>query len=239
MIPARAAVAPFAAGVAPYFRLGSPRPRAPELILPPVTGRWLAMNSPASRIPSHGIHAYGQTFAIDLAAEPKQRDRPPWAWWPLARRPEAFPAFGADVLAPSDGVVAAVHDRERDHWSRTSWAALPYVVVEAMAREVTGPSRILGNHVVIDLGGGIYAALAHLQRGSVRVRPGDLVHAGDIVARCGNSGNSTEPHLHLQLMDHRRPALADGVPFTFAEAGVPRNGETLVIDRRTDNRGAL
>ena len=58
------------------------------------------------------------------------------------------------------------------------------------------------------------------------VRPGDQVVAGQQLARCGNSGNSTEPHLHFQVMDHPRPAFAAGLPFEFAE-GVPPNGTVL------------
>ena len=62
------------------------------------------------------------------------------------------------------------------------------------------------------IGAGQYAAYAHLRRGSVLVRPGDRVYRGQIIAECGNSGNTSEPHLHFQLMDRRRPALAAGVP---------------------------
>ncbi len=228
LLPEWVAILVFAITLAPYFRLAGPRDRAPIPVAVPVTGRWRALNSPASRVPSHGLHAYGQTFAIDLVHEPAPGTRGAGAWWPPARRPETFPGFGAAVCAPADGVVVAVHDRERDHWSRTGWLALPYLLVESAARELTGPARILGNHVVLDLGGGVYAALAHLQRRSARVRPGDVVRAGAVVACCGNSGNSSEPHLHVQLMDHPRAALADGIPFTFAGAGLPRNGEALV-----------
>jgi Peptidase family M23 len=57
-----------------------------------------------------------------------------------------------------------------------------------------------------------YAVLAHLRRGSLRVASGQPVHAGAQVAECGNSGNSTEPHLHFQLMDHRSVPFAAGVP---------------------------
>jgi len=86
---------------------------------------------------------------------------------------------------------------------------------------------------VLDLGGGVYAALAHLRRGSVLVRPGDRVAAGQPLAACGNSGNSSEPHLHFQLMDHPSVLLAAGLPLRFASyrvgdadrAGVPRNLE--------------
>jgi hypothetical protein len=51
-------------------------------------------------------------------------------------------------------------------------------VAEGTVRELLGPGRILGNHVVLDLGGGVYAVLSHLRRGSVRVRPGDRVATG-------------------------------------------------------------
>ena len=149
-----------------YLRLGTVRGPAVEVAMP-VAGRWLAYNSPGSRVPSHHLHAYGQTYAIDLVHDPADRPRPGLAWWPLARRPGDFPGFGRPVLAPAEGTVVRAHDRERDHWSRTSPLALLYLVAEGMVRELLGPGRILGNHLVLDLGGGVYAALAHLRRGSV------------------------------------------------------------------------
>ena len=222
----------FAVAFAVYLRLGTVR-RPPVEVAMPVSGRWLAYNSPGDRVPSHHLHAYGQTYAIDLVHDPAGRPRPGLAWWPLARRPDDFPGFGRPVLAPADATVVRAHDAERDHWSRTSPLAMLYLVAEGMVRELLGPGRILGNHVVLDLGGGVYAALAHLRRGSVRVRPGDRVAAGQPLAECGNSGNSSEPHLHFQLMDHPSVLLAAGLPLRFARyrvgdadrAGVPHNLE--------------
>ena len=219
-----------AVAFAVYLRLGTVR-RPPVEVAAPVAGRWLACNSPADRVPSHHLHAYGQTYAIDLVHEPAGGRRPGLAWWPLARRPADFPGFGQPVLAPADATVVRAHDRERDHWSRTSVPAMLYLAVEGAVRELLGPARILGNHVVLDLGDGVYAALAHLRRGSVRVRPGDRVGAGQQLADCGNSGNSTEPHLHFQLMDHPSVLLAAGLPLRFDhfqvagadQAGVPHN----------------
>src|SRR5690606_30900013 len=78
------------------------------------------------------------------------------------------------------------------------------------------PGRfVVGNAVVLDIGDGVYAVLAHLRRGSVRVRKGDRVRAGDVLGEVGNSGNSSEPHLHFHLMDRPRPGTAAGVPFAF------------------------
>ncbi|MER5211232.1 M23 family metallopeptidase [Streptomyces sp. NPDC002838] len=208
----------------------SPRvAREPVEVAPPVTGRWSAQNSPADRTPSHGTHAYGQTYAIDIVAEPEPGTRPGFSrLWPLARRNSAFPAFGAPLLAVADGTVVRATDRQRDHLSRTSLPALLYLMIlEASVRDLSGVKRIVGNHVVLDLGNGTYALYAHLQRGSLTIREGDRVTAGQPLARCGNSGNSTEPHLHFQLMDGPDPDTARGLPFTWRGLGVPRNREVF------------
>jgi murein DD-endopeptidase MepM/ murein hydrolase activator NlpD len=125
--------------------------------------------------------------------------------------------------------VVRVSDWQRDHWSRTSWLALAYLLLaEATVRELTGPGRVLGNHIVIDLGDGAYALLAHLRRRSALVTAGQRVRAGQPLAACGNSGNSTEPHVHFQLMDRPGVLLGAGLPFGFGGAGVPRNGQPLL-----------
>jgi murein DD-endopeptidase MepM/ murein hydrolase activator NlpD len=76
---------------------------------------------------------------------------------------------------------------------------------------------VVGNHVVLDLGDGVFAAFADLRRGSIRVRRGDRVRLGQQMAECGNSRNSTEPHLHFQLMDHPSVLLAAGLPMRFRD----------------------
>lgn len=64
-----------------------------------------------------------------------------------------------------------MRDGARDHLSRSTWPAYAFMVLEGFFREAAGARHILGNYVVLDLGGGAYAAFAHLQRGSVTVRP--------------------------------------------------------------------
>lgn len=112
--------------------------------------------------------------------------------------------------------------------------------LEGFVRELAGARYILGNYVVLDLGDEAYAAFAHLQRGSVTVGPGQTVRRGDVIGRCGNSGNSSEPHVHFQLMDRPRPLVAAGLPFVFAGVriqgsadgeGVPANEEAMVAKR--------
>ncbi|MGY5127832.1 M23 family metallopeptidase [Streptomyces nigrescens] len=200
----------------------------PVVIAAPVTGRWTALNSPADKVPSHGTRTYGQAYAIDIVAEPAPGARPGFGWWPLARGNADFPAFGAPLLAVADATVVHTDDRQRDHLSRTSWLAVGYFFfVEGAVRALGGARRVVGNHVILDLGGGTYALYAHVRRGSLTVRPGDRVRAGQQLGQCGNSGNSTEPHVHFQLMDAADPEAADGLPFTWQGIGVPANGETF------------
>lgn len=203
--------------------------RAPIPVVSPVEGRWVAVNSPAEKVPSHGVHSAGQTYAIDLVYWPDATR----AWkavhaWPLMRRPEDFPGYGRPVFAPADGRVVKTRDRWRDHWSRNSWPALLYAFLEGSARELLGPGALLGNHVILDLGDGTHAVVAHLKRGSVAVAKGQVVGAGQPLGECGNSGNTSEPHLHFQLMDTARPALAAGLPFAFVGHDMPKNEEPLV-----------
>jgi murein DD-endopeptidase MepM/ murein hydrolase activator NlpD len=71
--------------------------------------------------------------------------------------------------------------------------------------------------------------LAHLQRHSVRVAVGDRVDRGAVAGACGNSGNSTEPHLHVQAMDRPGVWLAQGRPLLLDGREPPRNGEVLDV----------
>jgi hypothetical protein len=72
-----------------------------------------------------------------------------------------------------------------------------------------------GNHVVVDIGYGLYALYAHMRPGSVKVKVGDEVNAGDILGHVGNSGNSTEPHLHEHIVDQPSFLAGQGVPYEF------------------------
>jgi murein DD-endopeptidase MepM/ murein hydrolase activator NlpD len=97
-------------------------------------------------------------------------------------------------------------------------------------------SQPLGNHVVLDLGNGEYAFFAHFKQGSVAVKPGDAVEPGATLGACGNSGHSSEPHLHFHVQDSPTPFSGDGLPAQFVDyvangasvaRGEPRRGERI------------
>ncbi len=109
-------------------------------------------------------------------------------------------AYGQPIVAPGDGVVVAA--------------------VDGIEENVPGqkdPAHAAGNYVIVDHGDGEYSLLAHLIPGSLRVKGGDRVKAGQAIGRCGNSGNSTEPHLHYHLQDAPRFGEGDGLPAQFRD----------------------
>lgn len=222
---------------------GSAAPAVVVLDLP-VRGAWTARNSPARRVPSHGTDLLASTWAIDLVAvDARGRSSARYDWRSVlaTEPPDRFVGFGAPVLAPAGGRVVAVHDGEPDHPARRSLAALPYLATQR-ARLRAGLEAVAGNHVVLALADdGPYVALVHLREGSLRVAPGDEVAPGTELARCGSSGNATQPHVHLQVMDGPDPRRARGLPLAFrgyrartrggawrrVDVGVPDDGETV------------
>ncbi len=90
---------------------------------------------------------------------------------------------------------------------------------------------MIGNHVVIDHGDDTFSLYAHVRRGSVTVSRGDVVVAGQHVADVGSTGNTSEPHLHLQLMDRADPTAATGLPWRWSDVTT----EPGDLDRRWGN----
>jgi len=188
----------------------------------PFRGRWLARNSPARRVPSHGTEAFGVTYAIDFIAVDSRGRSAPRTWRTLlsVEAPELFRGFGEPILAPAAGTVVTAHDAEPDHEARRSQPALlPYALTQAR-RVREGVRAIAGNHVVLRLGlDGPFVLLAHLRRGSIRVHPGQSVRSGDQLGECGNSGNSTQPHVHVQVTESTHWPTTKGLPLAFRRPG--------------------
>ena len=120
-----------------------------------------------------------------------------------------YHAYGLPVYAPAAGVVFAAHDGE------------PEIAIGATRWGLAG----LGNHVGIEVAPAEYLFIGHLQPGSVAVAIGDRIVAGQPLGRVGNSGNSSEPHVHLHLQDSTRPYFGEGIPFHFH--GYRQNGRVV------------
>ncbi|GAA1826768.1 M23 family metallopeptidase [Agromyces salentinus] len=219
-----------------------PLDRRPVLLSYPLRGLFRARNSPARRVPSHGTDLMGTTYAIDLIPVDSRGRSAPWGWRAVGttERPDAFIGFGATVFAPGAGVVVVAHDGETDHEARRSQLALLRYMAGQAERIRRGPAAIAGNHVVIDLGDdGPFVLIAHLQKGSLGVRVGERVRDGEPIGKCGNSGNSTQPHVHVQVTDSIEWTTARGIPIAFrtsAGTELPAESQLIAVTAEPDSR---
>jgi murein DD-endopeptidase MepM/ murein hydrolase activator NlpD len=132
---------------------------------------------------------------------------------------EQYYCWGRPILAPGAGTVATAVDGLPDQ--------------RIGERD---PANAAGNHVVLDHGNGEFSLLAHLRRGTVAVKQGDRIEAGAKLGECGNSGNTSEPHLHYHLQNTATFGRGDGLPAQFqayvadgqpVERGEPLRGQTI------------
>ncbi len=192
---------------------------APRVFAPPLRGtRWVAGNGPSNTsghrralIPVGGRARIAQRFAIDWV-KVGDDDRT-FKGDPNVNA--SYHAYGQQALAIGDGTVVAIKDG----------------VAENVPQKLPGDVKldtIAGNFVIVDLGGGAFAMWAHFQPGSLKVKLGDRVKTGQVLGLVGNSGNSSEPHLHFQVMDAASPLGAEGLPHAYAAFSVdgkPRKNE--------------
>ncbi|KUG58882.1 M23 family metallopeptidase [Nesterenkonia jeotgali] len=208
--------------------LSAVHPKAPEhephVLAAPVRGRWAALNTPGQQLPSHGTRFLGQYAAIDIL-QPTTPETPAKVRKALrSSSSEEYPSFGAPVYSMASGVVTGTRSRVRDHRARNTWQALVYMMtIEGMVRSVAGRGALLGNHVIVRHDDGTAAVYAHLRNSSLRVQVGQRVNPGDQLGEVGNTGNSSEPHLHVHLMDRTNPHAAAGLTMTWDN--IAKSGE--------------
>ncbi|GLR14769.1 hypothetical protein GCM10007907_35590 [Chitinimonas prasina] len=161
----------------------------------------------------HAAHA-NQRFAYDMLVSQAGTSRAG-----KSQENDDYYCFGKPLLAPAGGTVVQAVDGVADN--------LPCKL---------NPAALLGNHVIINHGNGEYSLLAHLRQGSTRVKAGDIVVSSQLLGECGNSGNSSEPHLHYQLQDGPTFGSAASLPAQFVQyladdqpvaRGEPVKGQTV------------
>jgi murein DD-endopeptidase MepM/ murein hydrolase activator NlpD len=115
---------------------------------------------------------------------------------------------------------------------------VPYALTQAR-RARRGAGALAGNHVIIERDGGGYVLLAHLRAGSIQVGEGETVAVGHELGECGNSGNSTQPHVHVQVMDSPDAFTARGLPLAFRDYRVwpPAGGSPVAVRRGVPDEG--
>ena len=165
----------------------------------PLTGQWLVSNGGRGDLLNG--HSPNESNAVDfqlLGANGRTHTGGSSA--PLTD----YAGFGMPVLAPADGRVV--------------------LVVDGNADTPPGTNGDQANHVIVDIGGDRYVVLAHLQRDSITVQVGDVVHVGQPLAAVGNNGHTNAPHLHLQVQDTPSGDADRTYPMVFPNAEITRGG---------------
>lgn len=165
----------------------------------PFDGRWVVVNGSFEKEYSHSWNVPTQRYAYDFI----MLDESGRSYGGEFDRCSSYFCYGRDILAPADGVVVEILNQARDS------------AIFTKGRFLSRAKHIAGNYIVIQHAQNEYSTLAHLQKDSIAVSVGDVVSSGDFIARCGNTGNSTEPHLHVQLQTGRSFYNSAGLPVLF------------------------
>jgi len=170
----------------------------------PFKGRWLVMWGGDTKELNQHHDVPNQRFAFDFlgVGEDGTTRRGD------GTKNEDYYAFGREVLAPADGIATDVITGVRDN------------VPGSM-----NPYSVVGNAVFIEHSEHEVSVIAHLKLGSVRVKRGQKVKRGEVIGLCGNSGNSSEPHIHYHLMNTPIIQDATGIKVFFNNLEVEKNGE--------------
>ena len=187
----------------------------------PLRGRWVAVVGATP----HGGHRWliPEEFAIDIAAFGADSK----SYRGDGAKFTDYYAYGAPILAVAAGTVAKAHDGEPEDAAALRRPGETLEAYGARVQEIQGgllqkgADAIAGSHVIIDHGAGEYSVYAHLKTGSVKVKAGQAVKAGDPLAQLGSSGNSTEPHLHFAVCDAPSPLYCVGIPPNFTGIELP------------------
>jgi len=181
--------------------------RKPAVIAPPLVGsNWVDANSCCDMTPHRMAlnPLNGQLWAAERFAVDYVQLLPDLRLFNGDKtKPESYPGFGAEIHAVADGPVVAVLDDLPEQVPGESPPGLPL-------------EQYAGNHIVQDIGGGNYALYAHLKTGSIKVKVGDRLSSGQVIALVGNTGNTDGPHLHFHVMSTPDPLRSDGLPFVLS-----------------------
>jgi murein DD-endopeptidase MepM/ murein hydrolase activator NlpD len=177
----------------------------------PFSGRWRVLNGGDTRDLNAHHDVANQQFAFDFVGVDDEGN----TFKGLGKENEDYYGFGREVLSPGEGVVVDVIEGVRDNKPGS-----------------LNPYSALGNTVFIQHRDNEISVLAHLKLGSTRVKVRDKVKMGQVIGRCGNSGNSSGPHLHYHLEDTAIIQNAVGIKCYFTKYVREKDGKT---DHLTNN----
>lgn len=170
----------------------------------PFEGKWTVFNGGTSVVNSHSWDVIPQRYAYDFIITDSTNN----SFKDNGKTNSNYYCFEQNILAPADGIVISVFDECADN------KILPFGLINRYINDIRG------NYVVIKHSGDEFSVLAHLRQGSMNVVKGQFVKHGDVIAKCGNSGRSSEPHLHFQVQKGSNFFSSIGLPVKFSNFSV-------------------
>ena len=178
----------------------------------PVFGAdWLASDAPSNDPDNHhrrGIFVYdGQALISRRYAIDWMRVQDGKSFAGDSMNKQAYFSYGKPVRAVADATVVTARDGLPDNVPGHNEQFHPAVPITM--------DTVTGNTITLDLGGGQFAFYCHLQPGSVRVKVGEHVKRGQVLALIGSSGDAREPHLHFEIANSPRALAGEGLPYVI------------------------
>lgn len=210
----------------------------PIIVEFPLRGEWLSPNTPGTKVPSHGTNQLGTRYAYDFIQVDWNRMGTPayrvgvMQYLFSGVKLSDYYCWGQEVYSPCDGIVVVAEDgyAENEKTNLLADMSNAYKNAHYFDPEKDDIQSVAGNYVIIKYSENVYAALCHLQTGSVQVSVGQMIKKGEVIGRVGHSGNSFAPHLHFQLMDSGDITVANGVPCAFEQYEIFQDNEWQIIE---------
>ena len=210
----------------------------PIIVQFPLRGEWLSPNTPGTKVPSHGTNQLGTRYAYDFIQVDWNRIGTPayrvgvMQYLFSGVKLSDYYCWGQEVYSPCDGIVVVAEDgyAENEKTNLLADMSNAYKNAHYFDPEKDDIQSVAGNYVIIKYSENVYAALCHLQTGSIQVSVGQMIKKGEVIGRVGHSGNSFAPHLHFQLMDSSDISVANGVPCAFEQYEIFRDNEWQIIE---------
>lgn len=210
----------------------------PIIVQFPLRGEWLSPNTPGTKVPSHGTNQLGTRYAYDFIQVDWNRMGTPayrvgvMQYLFSGVKLSDYYCWGQEVYSPCDGIVVVAEDgyAENEKTNLLADMSNAYKNAHYFDPEKDDIQSVAGNYVIIKYSENVYAALCHLQTGSVQVSVGQMIKKGEVIGRVGHSGNSFAPHLHFQLMDSGDITVANGVPCAFEQYEIFQDNEWQIIE---------
>ena len=174
-------------------------------LYPPFKGTWIVTKGGESREGAVQNDLLRQQYAYEFSATNGDGLR----YKTDGKAKEDYFGYGKEVLSPANGTVVEVIDGIRDNSSG-----------------VRNPYAPIGNTIIIQHSNREYSVLSYLKQGSMRIKVGEKVTRGQVIAQCGVSGNATEPLVHYHLQDSPYLQTAKAIKFYFERAMVVKEGKS-------------